>query len=309
MDPRAILARILEQPCGGGCPGRRWTCTGELAGGLLAQGLAFSALFALLPTLLLVLGLVGWAAGDPASRERISVTLVSTFPPLASLIRDAVRAVSDGAVVTSIVGIVGVIWTVSQFYGALDQAIARIYAGTPERSAILRTARGVAMVVLLAAAVVGLIVLGSLALTLDALSAADDPLMHAAVTLLNSPLVLLVVASLIVLLVYRIVPPRTPGWRAAVIPAALVGSVLVVLSQAFVLLVPVLVNAQALAGSLASGFVTLAWLSLDFQALLLGAAWVRVRSEPGASSGVPSTGSAATLEGAAPPAEPGVRGE
>lgn len=307
MDPRAILSRLLELPLVVAVRAPL-DVYGRAAGGLLAQGLAFSALFALLPTLLLVLGLVGWAAGDPASRERISATLISTFPPLASLIRDSVKSVSDGAVLASVVGIVGVIWTVSQFYGALDLALARIYAGTPERSAVLRTARGLAMVVLLAAAVVGLIVLGSLALTLNALSLAEDPPMRVAVTLLNSPLVLLVVASLVVLLVYRTVPPRTPGWRAAVIPAACVGSALVVLSQAFVLLVPVLVGAQALAGSLASAFVTLAWLSLDFQALLFGAAWVRVRSEPRAASGAPGAGSA-PLERAAAPAEPGVRGE
>ena len=152
----------------------------------------------------------------------------------------------------------------------------------------------------------GLIVFGSLALTLDALAAAPDPPMRVVVALLNSPLVLLLVASLVVLLVYRTVSPRTPGWHAALIPAACVGAGLVVLSKAFVLLVPRLVGAQPLAGSLASAFVTLAWLSLSFQALLLGAAWVRVRSE--SSTGARSTGSAA-LEGAAAPAEPGVGGE
>jgi membrane protein len=306
MDPRAILARILQHPQVIAVRGPL-DLYGRSAGGLLARGLAFSALFALLPTLLLVLGLVGWTAGDAASRERISSTLVSTFPPLADLIRDSVQAVSDGAALASIVGIVGVIWTVSQFYGALDQAIAHIYADVPERSAILRTARGFAMVVLLAAAVVGLIVLGSLALTLDALSAAQDPPMRVLIALLNSPLVLVVVASLVVLLIYRTVPPHTPRWHSAVIPAAAVGAAMVVLSQAFVIVVPWLVGAQALAGSLASAFVTLAWLSLSFQALLLGAAWVRVRDVPPAGA-APTAGSAA-LERAAPPAEPGVRGE
>lgn len=306
MDPRAILTRILQLPqvIAVRAP---LDLYGRAAGGLLARGLAFSALFALLPTLLLVLGLVGWTARDPGSRERISDTLVSTFPPLASLIRDSVQAVSDGAALASIVGTVGVIWTVSQFYGALDQAIAHIYADVPERSAILRTARGFAMVVLLAAAVVGLIVLGSLAITLDALSAAQDPPIRVLVALVNSPLVLIVVGSLVVLLIYRMVPPRTPGWHSVVIPAAAVGAAMVVLSQAFVVVVPWLVGAQALAGSLASAFITLAWLSLSFQALLLGAAWVRVRDEWSRSA--PTAGSAAALQGAAPPAEPGVRGE
>ena len=74
------------------------------------------------------------------------------------------------------------IWTVSQFYGALDQAIAHIYADEPERSAILRTARGfLRWSSWSAGSVVGLIVFGSLALTLDALAAAPDPPMRVVV--------------------------------------------------------------------------------------------------------------------------------
>jgi membrane protein len=209
MDPRAILAKVLEQPLVVAVRAP-FDVYGRAAGGLLARGLAFSALFALLPTLLLVLGLVGWTAGDSASRDRISNALIVAFPPLASLIRDSVKAVSDGAALASIVGIVGVIWTVSQFYGALDQAIAHIYADLPERSAILRTARGLLTVILLAGGVVGLIVFGSLAVALDALSAAQDPAIRSVATLLNSPIVLIVVVGLVVLLVYRTVPPRTP---------------------------------------------------------------------------------------------------
>lgn len=305
MDPRAILARILRLPQVAAVRAPL-DVYGRAAGGLLARGLAFSALFALIPTLLLVLGLVGWVAGDAGARDRISATLVTTFPPLASLIGDSVQALSDGAALASLIGIAGVVWTASQFYGALDQAIARIYSDEPERSTLLRTARGFVAVVLLAGSVASLIVLGSLAVALDAVSATREAPVRALVALLNSPLVLVVLASLVVLLIYRLVPPQTPSWRATGIPAAAVGAIVVVLSQAFVFLVPRLVGAAALAGSLASAFVTLAWLSLSFQALLLGAAWVRVRDEGAGTAGL--AGSAA-LQRAAPPAEPGGGGE
>jgi hypothetical protein len=52
--------------------------------------------------------------------------------------------------------------------------------------------------------------------------------------------------------------------------------------------------------------VTLAWLSLTFQALLLGAAWVRVRDE---GDGGPGSAGSAALGRAAAPAEPGGRRE
>jgi membrane protein len=305
MDPRAILARILAQPVVVAVRAPL-DIYGRAAGGLLAQGLAFSALFAVMPTLLLVLGLVGWVAGDPAARDRIVATLVAAFPPMADLARDSVETLSGGAALTSIVGAIGVIWTVSRFYGVLDVAIARIFSDEPERSAIARTARGFLAVALMVGLIGGLVVVSSFVLALDATSASQASSVETLAALLGSPVVLVVLAGLLVLLVYRRVPPRTPTWRAAGIPAVAVGATIVVLSRAFVYLVPRLVGVEALAGSLASAFVTLAWLSLDFQALLLGAAWVRVRND--SPTGVPSARSTA-LQGAAPPAELRVRGE
>jgi uncharacterized BrkB/YihY/UPF0761 family membrane protein len=82
----------------------------------------------------------------------------------------------------------------------------------------------------------------------------------------------------------------------------LVGIAIVILTQIFTFLVPRLVGVAALAGSLASAFIALAWLSFSFQALLYGAAWVRVREE-----GVRPAGSA--LGGPTAPAEPGGGGQ
>ena len=70
--------------------------------------------------------------------------------------------------------------------------------------------------------------------------------------------------------------PSTPRWRSILPPAVLVGIAITLLTQLFTALVPFLVGAAAIAGSLASAFVALAWLSFSFQALLYGAAWVRV---------------------------------
>ena len=77
-----------------------------------------------------------------------------------------------------------------------------------------------------------------------------------------------------------------------------IGLIIIGLSQVFTFLVPRLVGVAALAGSLASAFIALAWLSFTFQALLYGAAWVRVRdrnelaavSRPGGSRSAGRTG-------------------
>jgi membrane protein len=298
MDATAVLTRILDEPRVARVRAVL-DIYGRAAGGLLANGLAFSALFAAIPTTLLVLGLAGLiAAGNETIRETVTNALVAAFPPLADLIQGSLNAFSGGAALTSIIGVVGVIWTVSQFYGALDVAFARIFAGAPERDVLRRTARGLLVVALIAGAVVVFIVLVSLSTLFDAVSA-DIPIASAVAGAVGSVLFLAAVAIAAVLLIYRTLPPHAPSWHALVLPGVVVGFVIVILSQIFTTLVPRLVGVAALAGSLASAFIALAWLSFTFQAVLYGAAWVRVRDE-----GVKAAGSTA-LEGSAAAAEPG----
>jgi len=279
MDPVAILARFLDRPKVAAIR-RVLDIYGRAAGGLLANGLAFSALFAAIPIALLVLGVGGFvAAGNPEARDHLARALVEAFPPLADLIDGAVAAISQGAALTSIIGVVGVIWTVSQFYGAIDVAFARIFAEAPERDLIRRTLRGLLVVVLIGLAIVAFVVLVALANLLDALLPTTVPVATGSVAILRSSPFLMVLAIGVVLTMYRTLPPVAPRWRSIWLPAIVVGVVVVLLSQVFSLLVPRLVGVAALAGSLASGFIALAWLSFTFQAILYGAAWVRARDE------------------------------
>ena len=311
MNARAFLARIL---------GRRQVVAarmvldtyGRAAGGLLANGLAFSALFAAIPATLLVLGLAGWiAAGDSAIHEQIIEALIGALPPLADLIRSTVDAIGDDAALTSVVGVVGLVWTISQLFGAVDTAFARIFFDQPERNVFRRTARGFLVVGLIAATVVAAVAGLGLVAAFDALSGTHGSLARGATAVLGSPPFLALAVSIAVILGYRKLPPRPPSWHALTMPAVIVGVTLVILSQVFTYLVPRLVGVAALAGSLASVFVALAWLSFSFQALLLGAAWVRVRNAgpPGPAAELSTSGGSAGLAGAAAPAEPGGRGE
>jgi membrane protein len=311
MGPRAILAWLLERP-----PvvvvRTVLETYGRAAGGLLANGLAFSALFAAVPSTLLVVGLAGWlAAGDPVIREQVTDALTRAFPPLADLIAGSVEAVADGAALTSIVGIVGVIWTVSQLFAAVDTAFARIFFDEPERDGIRRTLRGFVVVGLIAATVVVVIAaLGAVA-AIDTIGEREGSLARAVVDVLGSAPSLAIITCLVTIVGYRTLPPRAPSWRALVIPAVIVGAILAILGQAFTLLVPWLVGVADLVGSLASGFVTLAWLSFSFQAILLGAAWVRIRDagRPTSAEAARAASGSAALERAAATAELGGGGE
>ena len=158
--------------------------------------------------------------------------------------------------------------------------------------------RGLVVAGLLAAAVIPAVGAVAVLAAFDAPADPGDSAARDAIGLLSAPLMLGSLACVAVIAGYRMLPPRPPNWRALIAPALTVGLLLVVLSQVFTFFVPRLVGLAELAGSLASGFVALAWLSLSFQTLLLGAAWVRVREARGRPG-------SALLDGAAAPAEPG----
>ena len=275
MDFRSIAERVLA------LPQVRFVMAvldtyGKAPGGILANGLAFAALFSALPTTLLLLGIAGLVAQGPAFQELLANALAEAFPPLADLFGEALAAVSQGAGIASIIGLLGLLWGVSQFYATLDLAFSRIFSDAPERDFARRTLRGFVWVLLLIGAVLVVIILAGLSSFLDTLLPDRLDSMRPIRSLVTSPLTILVFGVVAVTIAYRVLPPKSPRWRSILPPAILVGIALTLLTQLFTALVPFLVGAAAIAGSLASAFVALAWLSFSFQALLYGASWVRV---------------------------------
>jgi uncharacterized BrkB/YihY/UPF0761 family membrane protein len=192
--------------------------------------------------------------------------------------------------VSSIIGVAGLIWTVSQFYVTLDVAFSRIFTDRPERDVLRRTARGFMWVVGLIGVVIALIVAGSLAAAAEALLPTTTTALTAFGRVISSPPVVVLITIGVVLVVYVVVPPRSPALRAALPPAIAAGVAIFALAQLFLFAAERIVGVAALAGPLATAFIALAWLSFSFQALLYGAAWVRVRDDE--MSGDAGSGSA-----------------
>ena len=302
MDPLAILSGVLDRPRVATAR-QVFDIYGRAPGGLLANGLAFTALFAIVPIALVTLGVAGLLVDNPAVQSQLAFAIGSLFPPVRDLVEDALRSMSEGAGVTSVLGILGLLWTVSQFYVTLDIAFSRIFTGSRERDLIRRTARGFVWVAGLMGVVVALIVGGSLAAAAEAFLPTTATALTAFGDIVSSTPVVVLLGIIVVLVTYRVVPPTPPTRQAVILPAVVAGTAIVALSQLFLLIAPRIVSAAAVAGSLATAFIALAWLSFTFQLLLLGAAWVCVRD-----GGVP-TGSGSALAAPASPAEPGIRGE
>ena len=78
---------------------------GAAGGGLLASGVAFNSLFAILPAILLLVSMLGIVLNDPIRLEQIVDGFAERFPPLEQFFNDALRQVSAGAVTFSLLGL------------------------------------------------------------------------------------------------------------------------------------------------------------------------------------------------------------
>ena len=79
-------------------------------------------------------------------------------------------------------------------------------------------------------------------------------------------------------LVYRYVPAERMPASAYLRPAILVGVALAVFTQVFTFIAPRMFGWASVYGTFVAVFALLAWLSIGFNMLLLGACWSRVRA-------------------------------
>ena len=245
----------------------------EAAAPLFAAALAFSTMFAIIPLALLLAGVLGWLVDDPVQRSALLAELVSYLPPLADVLEQSLEGAVQQRGALSIVGLVGLIWGSSAFYGGLDEVMRRIFPGGGIRGELSRRARGVAAILILIALIVGTISLSSLWAILDRVTRSLGLLGWA------PPAIALGVMVLVVLAVYLFVPTKPPSWRAALWPAIVAGVAIGALTNLFSLLTPLLIGGMSGFGVIATVFGALVWLNLSYQVLLFGAAWARVRRD------------------------------
>ncbi len=275
-------------------------------GGLMAGGLAYAALIALLPGLLLMLTIFGVIVEDEATREQIVAVIANAVPPLEEIARTAFEQVSAGAVPTGVIAFVGLLWGASRFYAALDYAFTRIFHGARRRNEIERTLRGILVTGLIVALPLAALIAGSLASWLLDLA----PEGAEATGIVRGLLQLATPAGSFVLfvtgttLVYRYVPGNRVPNRAMLRPAILVGIVLAAFAQVFTFIAPRLTHTAAIYGTFVAFFAILAWLSISFNVLLLGASWTRVRAVAMAPSAVPGPDAEGASTAPTGPADP-----
>ncbi|HWH37323.1 MAG TPA: YihY/virulence factor BrkB family protein [Candidatus Limnocylindrales bacterium] len=247
---------------------------GALGLPLLAMALAFTTMFALIPAVLLLSGVLGWFVADPVIQQDLLGQLIAAVPPLAGLFEDQLESLVESRAALSIVGLLGLIWGASNFYAALDEVMRRFFPGGKARGFVSQRLRGIVAVAVLVGLVIGTIAMGGIWTFLQSTLGVLGPMLSLAMPLLSITLV-----TVIVLVVYRYVPTAPPPWRAALPPAIVAGIGIGLLTSLFAVLAPVLVGGLQAFGVIATVFAGFIWLNFCYQMLLYGAAWARYRRD------------------------------
>jgi len=225
----------------------------------------------------LIAVVAGVFIADPATRASVIGTIAAVLPPVSDLAGAIADEASKNVTSGSILGVIALVWGASRFAVAFQDAIARVTGGVRRRSLLRSNLDALFAVVLLVLALLGSTLVAGFTTFLDLGRGLPSVAVVDRAVGLAFGVLPVIVAILAVAAVYRSVPIPRPGWRSVGVPAVVVGLVLSLLLRVFVYVAPRLIGAAALLGTLASVFAALAWLSLSFQALLLGASWMAER--------------------------------
>jgi membrane protein len=263
-------------------------------GGMTAASLAYFALFTTVPALLLFVSVLGILIEDQRLRTQLVEALVDQLDPIRDLSLTVIDGLAGAGRTGTIIGILGLLWGASGFYGALQSAMQRMFPGPRSRDFLQTRIRGIlAVVVILGGmlvAVVAVFVVPLVTAWLDArcreLDGLDVPLVAQACSIdfvevgaIVAIMATIGVASLAALLVYVAIPPNGPTPRQALWPALLAGTAVGIFTALFGLVAPFLVSQWLALGVVGSIFISLVWFNLVFQALLYGAAYARLRRD------------------------------
>ncbi len=247
---------------------------GAAGGGVTAAGLAYSVLVAILPTLLILVSILGFMVSDPAERDRILAMLAAQVPPLEELIGEMLKQISAGAWTFSLIGLIGLIWGASRVYAALDTSVALFFPREPRRDIVRQTIESLACVVFFLGSV-----LGAVALLIWVADLSIVPTANADAVLRRLVAVLLLTGWLVsaLWLSYWYIPARHITARDALVPAIAAGVAVSFLTQIFAIIAPIFFKSLRIYGTFFALFAALIWLSLCTQVVLLGVSWVARR--------------------------------
>lgn len=220
-----------------------------------ASVIAFNAFMTMFPLILGLLAVLGIVLRNAAFAKRVAATVIGIFPGTESL--NLVASLPHYAGVFGVVSILGLLWTGTNLFAALEFALDRVY-DVRQRDLIPQRLMGLGMLLVFLAAL--LLAIGASALV------AVLPFIPFVGVVVGA-----IVISALLMLVYRVVPNHPQRWREIWPGAVLAGCAIELLTLVWPLY-PKIVHSFTAYGKTFGLFLVLAtWLYLLSALMLLGA--------------------------------------
>lgn len=234
---------------------------------ILAQAIAFNALFAIFPLTILAIATLAFVYGNVDGEQRAFALILQLAPELQDLLTENLRNVVSFRGISGAVSVIGLIWTGKNLFQALAFALDRALGVQQPRALIPN----------ILIALVMLPLLGVLLLAATAIPIAVSVIAHfgsfpnwiALPQIETYGFSLLVVFAASALL-YRYLPYRPLAWRF-VLPGALFSAVTFNLAQIAFAIYTTSVNFTHVYGAVAAIAVSLLWFYLVAALFLYGA--------------------------------------
>jgi membrane protein len=268
-----------------------------------AGNFAYSAFLALFPLILLAAAIVGLVFNNnPGVMQQAVDGLLELFPGMAATMEGIVESLVRLRNVVGVVGLVGLLWTVSKISYAIQTGFAEVWE-TRGRSFVKKRllALGIIMLVLLIG-IAGLVVTFLSSHLLSWINERSGPLISA-LTLILGNLINPAAIMFVLAILYRAIPLEKPGWREVFWGALMAAMLLYVSEHLIGFYFSKVSNAEALYGSLGVLLGLVLWLYIVGIIVFLGAEIVRVMHKRRGIGGGGAEGLQAALPEAVPPAE------
>jgi membrane protein len=238
--------------------------------------IAWNGLFAMFPILLVTATVIGLVLHNPTIAGGIEQQVVHALPGKGDAqkqVTDALNAFKDKSGLLAIVGFVGLLWSGSALFGAIEQGLNALYPCKP-RGFVAQKLLGFGMILLFTVLAVPLVLSSSLLPALESLPVVPRFLSSGPVGLLLQLAAGALDGAVLFAIIYYVVPHRRQRLRQ-VLPGALVAGVLI---EALTMLFPLYFNLAggfaAYGATFALFFLLLTWFYLLGQITMLGGAVV-----------------------------------
>ena len=273
--------------------------------------IAWNLLFAVFPIVILAVTLAGVVFHDPAAGRAVAKAVASTLPQgKGSAVLAALATFHRDSGWLAVVGILGLLWSGSSLFGAMDQGFATL-GGGKSRSFLPQKLMGFGMIILFTLLAVPVVLSSSLLAEFESLPLVPGWLHSGPLALLLQVLAAVSVGTVLFTAIYSLVPHQRRRLRAVLPGAVAAGVGFEGLSLLFPLYFHLEHGFSSYGSTFGLFFLILAYVYLVAQITVLGYAVVAEADprlpEP-APSGLPAAGTVDDSAAVQPPADGSVPG-